>query len=88
MWSQQCYTGFNRAAKYYAQLHLHSGKLDHIFTVDVVRFLFTKLLISSFCPQNSTTSKYHLSGITLSASWADMSGRSLPYKQLIFPLFS
>lgn len=44
--------------------------------VNVTLVIFTKLLSSSFGPQNSTTNKYHLSGVTLLANWSD-SGKYL-----------
>lgn len=47
-----------------------------IFFVNVTLVIFTKLLSSSFGPQNSTTNKYHLSGVTLLANWSD-SGKYL-----------
>lgn len=82
MWSQQCYTGFDTDAIYYSHLQLHSGKFNpiilfyFIFFVNVTLVIFTKLLSSSFGPQNSTTNKYHLSGVTLLANWSD-SGKYL-----------
>lgn len=43
----------------------------------VLMRVFTPACLS--CPQNSTTNKYHLSGISLLANWSDMAGTSQAY---------
>lgn len=78
MWSRYCFLDFDAGTCHHAQPYIHSGKLILtplcIYPQRQFIFIFHACLfqLAPFYSQNSTSSKYHLSAISLFANWPDM----------------
>lgn len=94
MWSRQRFFGFGPGGKQHAQLHLHSGKIVPRLSVTLaarsVCFCFgawgDKSLFKPISSrlQNSTSNKYHLSGIALLANLSDAAGMSCVRSNILY----